>query len=193
MTHVKGRENYDASDMHLQQNRRPVERAAMPSGPPCKGIPMRLTTFTDYSLRVLMFLAARPGHPATIGAIAEAFGISRNHLMKVVQFLGQQSYLTNVRGRGGGIALAQSPADIRLGALVRLTEADSYPVECFDRVNNRCVITPACRLRGALRTAVAAFYSALDEYTLEDVVRNRRALVTILFPAADVAASAVRS
>lgn len=145
---------------------------------------MRLTTFTDYSLRVLIYLALEPDRRATISEIAGAFGVSENHLMKVAHFLGKQRLLANVRGKGGGMALARAPEKINVGAVVRLTEADALPAECFDRDNNRCVITPACRLRHVLDEAVESFYETLSRYTLADLVEERRALARLLSRAA---------
>ena len=141
---------------------------------------MRLASFTDYSLRVLMYLATDPDRRATIAEIAGAFDISRNHLMKVVQFLGQAGWLANVRGRSGGIELARAPEDINVGSVVRAAEGDALPAECFDRVHNTCGIVRACRLRGVLGEAVAAFNAVLDKYTLADLVANRNALARVL-------------
>lgn len=141
---------------------------------------MRLTSFTDYSLRVLMYLAADPDRRATIGEIAQAFDISENHLMKVVHALGKAGLLANVRGRGGGVELARAPETISIGAVVRETEGDAIPAECFDRETNTCGIVRACRLRGVLDEAVAAFHAVLDRYTLADLSQNRRAIARIL-------------
>ena len=141
---------------------------------------MRLTTFTDYSLRVLIFLALEPERRATIGQIASAFDVSENHLMKVAHFLGKHRLLANVRGKGGGMSLARSPEKINVGSVVRLTEADALPAECFDRERNTCVITPACQLRHVLDEAVEAFYQALGRYTLADLVQHRQALARLL-------------
>lgn len=142
---------------------------------------MRLTAFTDYGLRVLMYLAAAPERRATIGEIARAFGISENHLMKVVHALGKAGLLANVRGRGGGLALARPPHMINVGAVVRSTEGEAMPAECFDRESNTCDIVRVCRLRGVLAEAVDAFYAALDRHTLADLlVQNRAALTRIL-------------
>jgi Rrf2 family nitric oxide-sensitive transcriptional repressor len=140
---------------------------------------MRLTSFSDYSLRVLIYLAVDPDRRATIAEIAQAFDISENHLMKVVHFLGRGGWLRNVRGKGGGMELARAPAEIRVGAVLRASETQ-LPAECFDRETNRCVITPACKLKHVLAEASAAFYSTLDRYTLEDIAGNRRALTRIL-------------
>jgi Rrf2 family nitric oxide-sensitive transcriptional repressor len=142
---------------------------------------MRLTSFTDYSLRVLLYLAAHPDNRATIAEIAGAFGISENHLMKVAHFLGKENFLTTSRGKNGGLSLARPAEKINLGQVVRLTEVRALPAECFDRSTNTCVITPVCQLKGALMEAVKAFNAALDRYTLADVVGNRDALGKILF------------
>jgi len=115
---------------------------------------MRLTNFTDYSLRVLMYVAVQPDGRATIAEIATAFGISESHLTKVVHHLGKRRLLTNVRGHGGGVQLACPAADINLGAIVRATEAEAALVECFNPTTNRCVITPVCGLRNALAQAI---------------------------------------
>ena len=142
---------------------------------------MRLTSFTDYSLRVLMYLAARPDGRATISEIATAFRISENHLMKVVHFLGKAQLLANVRGKGGGLALSRPAETINLGQVVRITEKKTLPAECFDVKNNTCVITPVCELKGVLGEAVKAFYAALGRYTVADVAGNRGQLAKILF------------
>lgn len=142
---------------------------------------MRLTTFTDYSLRVLMYLATHPEGRATIAGIASTFRISENHLTKVVHFLGREGYLENTRGRGGGLALAKAPAEINIGTLVKLTEGGDVPAECFERDTNECSITADCQLKFALAEAVKAFYAALGKYTLEDTVKNRKALAKTLF------------
>ena len=145
---------------------------------------MRLTTFSDYSLRVLIYLATDPDRRATIAEIARAFDVSENHLMKVVHFLGKAGWLRNVRGKGGGLELARAPEEIRVGAVIRDSEVQ-LPAECFDRETNRCVITGACRLRHALAEATDSFYNVLDGYSLADIVGNSRALAKILLrPAA---------
>ena len=142
---------------------------------------MRLTTFSDYSLRVLIYLATDPDRRATIAEIAESFQISESHLNKVVHFLGQNGWLANARGKGGGLALAKAPELIRIGAVVRQTEGLDMPAECFDPESDRCIITRVCRLRGVLGEAVRAFYAVLDRYTLADLVQNRAALSKLLF------------
>ena len=141
---------------------------------------MRLTSFTDYSLRVLMYLAVRTDKNVTISEIATAFRISENHLMKVVHFLGKAELLTSKRGKNGGLALSRPASEIRLGQVVRTTEAKTIPIECFDRHTNKCVITPVCQLKGALLAAVRAFNETLDRYTLADVTGNPQELAKIL-------------
>lgn len=142
---------------------------------------MRLKTFTDYSLRVLMFLATRPERRATIAEIANAFDISESHLMKVAHVLGRARVLANVRGKGGGLELAMLPSAITVGHVVRISEGPPRPAECFDPAGT-CRITRACRLRGVLDDAVQAFYAVLDRYTLEDITRNRVTLSIVLKP-----------
>ncbi len=141
---------------------------------------MRLNSFTDYSLRVLMYVATEPDRRATIAEIAAAFGISRHHLTKVVQFLGQHGWLRNVRGRGGGLDLACAPERINLGTVVRAAEGAPLPAECFDRARNTCAIARACRLRDVLGDAVDAFHAVLDGHTLADITRELRPLGQVL-------------
>ena len=141
---------------------------------------VKLTTFTDYSLRVLIFLAAEPDRRATIAEIAGAFDIKENHLSKVVHFLAQQGWLTTVRGKGGGLELALPPERIGVGQVVRQTEGDDLPAECFDRVNDRCRISRACRLKGVLHEAMQALHAVLDRYTLADLVHNPQTLLPLL-------------
>lgn len=142
---------------------------------------MKLTTFTDYSLRVLIYLAARPGERATIAQVAESFAVSEHHLVKVVHFLGQQGWLTNVRGKGGGLELGLPPERVSVGQVVRQTEGEARVAECFNETGNECLITDCCRLRGVLGEAVTAFYAVLDRYTLADLVTNRQQLARVLF------------
>jgi Rrf2 family nitric oxide-sensitive transcriptional repressor len=145
---------------------------------------MRLTVYTDYALRVLMYVAVAREPKATIGGIAASYGISRNHLMKVVHELGTAGYLETARGKNGGLRLARPPGEIGLGEVIRRTEPDLALVPCFDPVNAPCAISPACRLRGALHQAQAAFLKVLDGYTLADLVENRAALEGLLLSAA---------
>ena len=141
---------------------------------------MKLTSFTDFSLRVLIYLAADPTRRATIADVASAFDISENHLTKVVHFLGQQGWLVNVRGKGGGMNLAQAPETIVIGRVVRATEGAPQLAECFGSHPDRCRIHRACRLKGVLKEAADAFYAVLDRHTLADLVHNHQALARIL-------------
>lgn len=141
---------------------------------------MRLTVYTDYALRVLMYVAVRGEPRPTIAQIAASYGISRNHLMKVVHELGVAGYLETARGKNGGLRLARPAGEIGLGEVVRRTEPDLALVPCFDPVNAACAISPACRLRGALNQARLAFLQVLDGYTLADLVENRGALQDLL-------------
>ena len=141
---------------------------------------MRLTAFTDYSLRVLIYLAAEPDRRATIAEIATAFAVSENHLTKVVHFLGKEGWLANVRGKGGGLRLAMAPQAIVIGRVVRATEGAAVPAACFGDAPDTCSIARICRLRGVLAQAVAAFHAVLDDHTLADLVHNRSALAKVL-------------
>ena len=140
---------------------------------------MRLTRYSDYSLRVLLYLAAYEGEQlANIKQIAEAYGISKNHLMKITYNLGKMGYIETVRGRSGGLKLAKSPCEINIGEIVRKTEEDFYLVECFEEKGNGCVITPVCTLKHILNNALQQFLKELDKYTLEDLLGNRSMLHT---------------
>lgn len=141
---------------------------------------MKLTAFTDYSLRVLMYLAAEPGRRATVGEIGAAFDVKLNHLTKVVHHLAKRGWVVTVRGKGGGLTLARPAAQIRVGEVVRDTEGQVLPAECFAAEPSGCAIVGQCRLRGALAEAVAAFYAVLDRYTLADITANRQQLVQLL-------------
>lgn len=140
---------------------------------------MQLTHYTDYGLRVLLYLATCEGG-ATIAEIAERYSVSRNHLVKVVHALGQRGYVLTERGRGGGITLGRPAAQIRIGDVVRDMEPNFHIVECFNPVVNECVITPQCLLKHALVDAHQAFMKTLDGYTLADVAKNQRALARVL-------------
>lgn len=141
---------------------------------------MRLTQYTDYALRVLIYVGLRQDRPATIPEIARCYGISRNHLMKVVHQLGMWGYVQTLRGKGGGLRLARSPREISLGQVVRQAEESFSLVECFDPESNRCCITPACLLRKALQEAVESFLATLDGYTLADLLQSRSKLIALL-------------
>lgn len=143
---------------------------------------MKLTTFTDYSLRVLMYVATRPEGQATIAEIARAFDISENHLVKVVHRLGIEGLLCNTRGRGGGLRLARPAGEINVADVVRRTEGAAVPAECFGHSTATCAIASVCRLSGVLEAAVGAFYGVLARHTLADIVENRSQVAAILHP-----------
>lgn len=130
---------------------------------------MRLTEYTDYTLRVLMYCAAHPERLVTIAELAEQHRVSKNHLMKVVNDLARQGVLETTRGRGGGLRLLKAPADIRVGDVVRGSETDFRLVECFDGRTNACTLTPTCRLKGLFSRALQAYFEALDGATLADI------------------------
>ena len=143
---------------------------------------MRLTLYTDYSLRVLLFLGAKePGALSTIKEISDAYGISKNHLMKVSHELGKMGYVETIRGRGGGIRLAKRPEEIGIGEVVRQTEEDFYLVDCFNPESIGCVISPVCNLKGALNKALHAYITVLDEYKLSDFLHNKQEIAALLF------------
>ncbi len=145
---------------------------------------MRLTTFTDYSLRVLISVAVREsgsGALSTIPEIAAQYGISRNHLIKVVHHLSRSGYLTTVRGKGGGFRLARPASEIRIGDVIRDSEAQLGLVPCMDIAGKgSCAIEPVCVLRRALREALRAFLQVMDGYTLDDLVVPRSRLRQLL-------------
>lgn len=130
---------------------------------------MRLTLYSDYSLRVLMYLA-RHEDLTQIDEIASYYNISKNHLTKVVHNLSTLEYITTVRGRGGGIKIKKDPHDINIGELIRHTEDNFNLVECFDRETNTCPIIDTCGLKSVLGEALAAYLNVLDHYTLRDIV-----------------------
>lgn len=140
---------------------------------------MRLTRHVDYSLRVLMYLAVNPDGFGTVQQISEAYGISRNHLMKVVQALGRKGYVETMRGKGGGLALKVPPDQVSVGQVVRDMETDLILVECLGSAR-RCVITSECRLKHLLVTALDAFLEVLDGRTLADLTEEPEPLAQLL-------------
>ncbi len=138
---------------------------------------MRLTTMTDYSLRLLIYLGQHPERMCTTAEVAQAYGISEAHLTKITHQLGLGGWISTVRGKGGGMRLALSPEDIMLGELVRAVEPDFYLVECLGQ-NNACSITGACALTGVFNDALAAFLEQLDRHSLADMLRPQRAPAT---------------
>lgn len=140
---------------------------------------MRLTRFTDYSLRVLIYLGLQQDRLVTIRCISDAYGISRNHLMKVVSLLTRMGYLKAQRGPGGGIRLAQNPDQINLADVIKDTEEDLVMVECFDE-DGHCIITPACRLQQIIGQALKAYLDTLESHTLQDLLQPQRELSNLL-------------
>ncbi|MDP1649471.1 MAG: Rrf2 family transcriptional regulator [Rubrivivax sp.] len=130
---------------------------------------MRLSDYTDYTLRVLMYCAANRDRLVTIAEIAHGHQISKNHLMKIVNDLARQGVLETTRGRGGGLRLLKAPAAIRVGDVLRSAETDFRLVECFDASTDTCTLTPTCRLRGVLGNALRAYFAELDAVTLDDI------------------------
>ena len=135
---------------------------------------MRLTLYTDYSLRVLLYLAHKEDGTATITEIAEFYNISRNHLVKVVHSLGLKGYILTNRGRPGGIRLALPAKDIPIGSVVRSTEPDLDLLECFNPATDQCVVSASCKLKGVIYNAQSSFLGVLDQYTLADMVGSSR-------------------
>ena len=144
---------------------------------------MQLTLFSDYALRIALYLASHPERRCSVDEISRAYGISRAHLVKVVQRLTELEMVSAARGRGGGLRLARAPEDVNVGALVRATEPHFDLVECFDAQRNTCPISPACGLKGTLLRAQRAFLSVLDEQVLADYLPRREKLVTLWAPA----------
>lgn len=141
---------------------------------------MHLNTFTDYALRVLIYTAAREPERVSLDELAEAYGISRNHLVQVVSKLAKIGYLETVRGRGGGIRIGKPAAEITLGEVVRATEPGFDLAECFRKGQNHCRLTPVCQLKGILGEATRAFLDKLDSYTLSELVADRAAVLDAL-------------
>lgn len=153
---------------------------------------MQLTRFTDYSLRVLISVGANDGGGVTIADVSRQYGISKNHLMKVVQQLAGLGYLDTTRGRGGGLKLARPPGEIVLGRVVREVEGTFHVVPCFAPAQ-ACVIEPACVLKGVLHRALDGFLEVLDGYTLEDLLVPERQLRNLLARRAKTAHGAPES
>jgi len=135
---------------------------------------MQLTLFSDYALRLVLYLAVHEDRVVPIEEVSRAYGISKNHLVKVVALLVEENVVESVRGRSGGLRLARSPRDITIGWLVRRTEPDMDLVECFDPRTNTCPIAPVCGLKHALREAREAFLAALDRSTVAELAAPRK-------------------
>ncbi len=142
---------------------------------------MQLTLYTDYAMRTLIYLGARPDQTVSVAEISESFGISTNHLAKVAKMLVRDGLLEGRRGRDGGLRLACAPEDICVGTLVRATEEHNL-LECFEPKTSTCPLTGHCRLERAMHEARAAFFAVLDGYTLADMLENRRELVQLVSP-----------
>jgi len=168
----------DVFNIHLKQPRssQALEESELADLPERAAIDVQLTYYTDYSLRVLMYLAIEPRRRVSISEIADSYDISRNHLVKVVHNLARGGFIESYRGKGGGIELARAPAKINLGEVVRYTEGPFRPVECFDAERNQCVITNACGLAPVLKEACDSFLATLDRYTLTELVAKRERL-----------------
>ena len=143
-------------------------------------MPLRLTAFSNFALRVLMYAALKGNGPSAVPEIARAYGISYDHLKKAAAELCRRGYLETVRGRNGGVRLAKDPGEIRIGEVIRQTEGDTVLVECFNPATNTCPLLTACQLRVALQEALAAFFAVLDRYTLADLVHAPEQLTPLL-------------
>lgn len=141
---------------------------------------MNLTKFSDYSLRLLLYLALHEDRPVSITEVSRAYGVSPHILVKVTQLLVNQGLVSSVRGRSGGLRLSKTPAEINVGKLIRTTEPTWDLVECFDAESNTCPIEPACGLKGALKRAQRAFLGSLDEHTLADFLPRAPSLIRLL-------------
>lgn len=135
---------------------------------------MQLSLHADYSLRVLLYLGTHPDEIVTTRDISDAYGISKHHLVRVAQTLGEHGYVELIPGRAGGLRLAMDPSEIRLGDVVHRTEPHLRLVECFDEATNTCPIIDHCGLRHQLHRAVEAFIASLNEHTLGDLLSTRR-------------------
>ncbi len=140
---------------------------------------MRMTLHTDYALRMLIYLAVHSDRTSTVNDIAESYGISRNHLLKVTLTLRKLGLVSTARGRSGGVRLARAPAEINVGTVVRAM-GDGFPVVACMADGEGCVLTPECKLRNVVRAAVGAYLSVFDSYSLADLVHNGDVLRTIL-------------
>jgi len=163
---------------------RPVMETGVCNQRTQKGIlRVRLTSHSDYALRVLIYCAGRPTELATIADIAKAYDISRAHLMKIANKLVRAGFLQSTRGRNGGLRLARPAKSINIGKVVRLMESQSQLIECFDRATNSCVIAPACGLKHLLAKADDAFYRQLDTASLADIALAPKDMQRFLLPA----------
>ncbi|WP_246727908.1 Rrf2 family transcriptional regulator [Chelativorans sp. Marseille-P2723] len=138
-----------------------------------------MTLHTDYAMRMLIMLGAHNREPVTVQQVADTYGLSRNHLLKVARKLRQMGIIDTTRGRAGGIQLAKEPADINIGTIVRATEDDLALVECM-KTGGRCLLSPSCRLKGIVREALDAYLAVFDKYSLADLIQNKDMLGLLL-------------
>lgn len=143
---------------------------------------MKLTQYSDLGLRLLMYLALRKGESATIQEVSDRFGVSKNHMVKISHQLTKSGLIESTRGRNGGVRLSRPPESINVEEALRATEDNFDLVECFNALQNRCVISDVCRLSGVLDAAMAAFFDVLREVSLADLVKNSKALDKVLLP-----------
>ncbi|WP_372654234.1 Rrf2 family transcriptional regulator [Halobacteriovorax sp.] len=141
---------------------------------------MKLTTYTDYSIRVLIYLGINEDRICTSSEISESYNISKNHLSKVIHQLSKLSLIDSFKGASGGIKLALSPEEINIGKLVRQTEPDFHIVECFAPSTNKCKISPSCKLKQILNESTSSFLNNLDKYTLKDILSNSSRLEKLI-------------
>jgi Rrf2 family nitric oxide-sensitive transcriptional repressor len=140
---------------------------------------MQLTRFSDYALRMLLYLAAHPDRLVSIGEVSTAYRVSSHHMVKVAQLLVNRGLVRGTRGRRGGLRLAVRADEVTLGAVVRMTEPSLDLVECFDRRRNSCPIEPACGLKGTLRQAQQSFLAVLDQHTLAESLPRAPQLIQL--------------
>ena len=143
---------------------------------------MKLTQYSDLGLRLMMYLALRKGESVTIQEVSDRFGVSKNHMVKISHQLTQSGLIESTRGRNGGVRLSRPPEDINVEEAVRATEENFDLVECFNALQNRCVISDVSRLSGVFETALSAFFEVLREISLADLVENSKALDKALLP-----------
>lgn len=141
---------------------------------------MRLTQFSNYAIRILMYAGVRDGRLSSVPDMASAYGVSYDHLKKAAAELCRSGYMEAVRGRVGGVRLARRPEDINIGDVIRSMEGTVVLVECFDPASNTCPLAAACRLKNALQRATAAFFAVLDGYTLADLIDEPDHLAALL-------------
>lgn len=141
---------------------------------------MNITTFSDYTLRVLIYLGTHDGKKSTAEEIAKAYNISFHHVAKAAQWLAREGYVNSERGRSGGMTLIHHAAEINIGKIVKATEAGSFLVDCMRMNGGQCCIRPSCGLKNALAEAQTAFYQILETYSLADIITEKSALKSLL-------------